>query len=152
VFRAHADRLSYKTTAAFNYRDLYCWRHSIRQAGNVLLVEVVIPETHGWVRRHPLGHHDAVFTGSRERTESEYQGLLHRTGLTLLKTTPLPQNSAFSRPHLPKTDSANGFPERNWPGPAALDCRSPYAGPLIAGSAGRAGLADGGDVRASGGH
>src|SRR5215216_6662055 len=58
VFRAHADCRSFQT-AAFNYRDLYCWRHSIRQAGNVLLVEVVIPQTHRWVRRHPLGHHDA---------------------------------------------------------------------------------------------
>jgi hypothetical protein len=54
-----------------------------------------------------------VFTGGRERTESEYQDLLHRAGLTLVKTTPLSQNSAFSRPHLPKTDSASGFPERN---------------------------------------
>ena len=43
-----------------------------------------------------------VFTGSRERTESEYQDLLHRTGLTLVMATPLSQNSAFSRPHLPK--------------------------------------------------
>jgi len=29
-----------------------------------------------------------VFTGSLERTESEYQDLLHRAGLTLVKTTP----------------------------------------------------------------
>jgi hypothetical protein len=29
-----------------------------------------------------------VSTGSRERTESEYQDLFHRTGLTLLQTTP----------------------------------------------------------------
>jgi hypothetical protein len=29
-----------------------------------------------------------VFTGSRERTEDEYQDLLHRAGLTLIKTTP----------------------------------------------------------------
>jgi hypothetical protein len=29
-----------------------------------------------------------AFTGSRERTESEYQDLLHRAGLTLVKTTP----------------------------------------------------------------
>jgi C-methyltransferase len=29
-----------------------------------------------------------VFTGSRERTESEYRELLHRAGLTLVKTTP----------------------------------------------------------------
>jgi hypothetical protein len=42
-----------------------------------------------------------VFTGSREHTESEYQNLLHRAGLTLVKTTPMPHNSAFSRPHLP---------------------------------------------------
>ena len=29
-----------------------------------------------------------VFTGIRERTEGEYQDLLHRAGLTLVKTTP----------------------------------------------------------------
>jgi Lhr-like helicase len=46
-----------------------------------------------------------VFTGSRERTESEYQHLLHRAGLRLVKTTTLPHHSALSRPHLPKTDS-----------------------------------------------
>jgi hypothetical protein len=50
-----------------------------------------------------------VFTSSRERTESEYDDLLHRAGLALVKTTPLPHNSAFSRPHLPKTNSAGGF-------------------------------------------
>jgi len=29
-----------------------------------------------------------VFTGIRERTEGEYQDLLHRAGLTLVKTAP----------------------------------------------------------------
>jgi hypothetical protein len=29
-----------------------------------------------------------VFTGSRERTAGEYQDLLHRAGLRLIKTTP----------------------------------------------------------------
>jgi hypothetical protein len=33
-----------------------------------------------------------VFTGIRERTEGEYHDLLHRAGLTLVKTTPLPHN------------------------------------------------------------
>ena len=82
-------------------------------AGNVLLIEVVIPQCTAGSDATRLDTTMLVFTGSRERTESEYQNLLHRTGLTLVKTTPLPQNSAFSRPHLPKTDSANGFPKRN---------------------------------------
>jgi hypothetical protein len=82
-------------------------------AGNVLLVEVVIPQRTAGSDATRLHTTMLVVTGSRERTEIEYQDLLHRAGLTLVKTTPLPHNSAFSRPHLPKTNSASGFPERN---------------------------------------
>ena len=57
MFRAHADRLSYQTTAAFNCRDLYCWRHSIRPAMSSLSRSN--SPTHGWIRRHPLRHHGA---------------------------------------------------------------------------------------------
>ena len=86
MFRAYADRLSHQTTAAFNYRDLFCWRHSIRQAGNVLLVEVVIPQRTAGSEATGLDTAMLVLTGSQERTESEYQDLLHRAGLTLVKT------------------------------------------------------------------
>jgi hypothetical protein len=82
-------------------------------AGDVLLVGVVIAQRTAGSDATRLDTTMLVFTGSLERTKSEYQDLLHRAGLTLVKTTPLPHNSAFSRPHLPKTDSANGFPERN---------------------------------------
>jgi hypothetical protein len=85
VFRAHADHLSYQTTAAFNYRDLYCWRHSIRPAMSSLSRSLF---SHGWVRRHPLGHHDAGLHRQPGTHESEYRNLLHRAGLTLVKTTP----------------------------------------------------------------
>jgi hypothetical protein len=44
-----------------------------------------------------------VFTGSLERTESEYQDLLHRAGLTLVKTTATASQLSISKPHLPKT-------------------------------------------------
>ena len=81
-------------------------------AGNVLLVEVVIPQRTAGSDATRLDTTMLVFTGSRERTESEYQDLLHCAGLTLVKTTPTASNSAFSRSHLPKTDSASGFPER----------------------------------------
>ena len=57
-------------------------------AGNVLLVEVVIPQRTIGSDATRLDTTMLVFTGSRERTESEYQNLLHRTGLTLLKTAP----------------------------------------------------------------
>ena len=53
-----------------------------------------------------------VFTGSRERTESEYQDLLHCAGLTLVKTTPTASQLSIFEVTLPKTDSASGFPER----------------------------------------
>src|SRR5215218_10868343 len=40
-----------------------------------------------------------VFTSSRERTESEHQDLLHRAGLTLVKTTPHCLTTQHSRGH-----------------------------------------------------
>lgn len=57
-------------------------------AGNVLPVEVVIPQLTAGSDATGLATTMLVFTGSRERTESEYQNLLHRAGLTLVKTTP----------------------------------------------------------------
>jgi hypothetical protein len=112
VFRAHADRLSYQTTAAFNYRDLYYWRHSIRPASPPCRGRYT--PTHGWgPDATGLDTTMLIFTGSRERTESEYQDLLHRAGLTLAKTTATASPLSIFRPHLPKTDSASGFPERN---------------------------------------
>jgi hypothetical protein len=57
-------------------------------AGNVLPVEVVIPQRTAGSDATRLDTTMLVFTGSRERTESEYQDLLHRAGLTLVKTTP----------------------------------------------------------------
>jgi hypothetical protein len=80
VFRAHADRLSHQTTAAFNYRDLF--------AGGTASGRQRPPcrgrysPTHHWVQSTGLDTTMLVFTGSRERTESEYQDLLHRAGLT----------------------------------------------------------------------
>jgi hypothetical protein len=108
VFRPHADRLSYQTTAALN--SLSCIAGGTASVGNVIHIEGVIPQrTAG--SDAPAWTHDAGL--HRERTESEYQDLLHRAGLTLVKTTPLRHNSAFPRSHLPKTDSASGFPEHN---------------------------------------
>jgi hypothetical protein len=57
-------------------------------AGNVLLIEVVIPQPKAGSDATHLDTTMLVFTGSRERTKSEYQDLLHRAGLTLVKTTP----------------------------------------------------------------
>jgi hypothetical protein len=57
-------------------------------AGNVLLVEVVIPQRTAGSDATRLDTTMLVFTGSPERTESEYQDLLHRAGLTLVKTAP----------------------------------------------------------------
>jgi O-methyltransferase domain len=57
-------------------------------AGKVLLVEAVIPQGTAGSDATSLDTTMLVFTGSRERTESEYQDLLHRAGLTLVKTTP----------------------------------------------------------------
>jgi hypothetical protein len=57
-------------------------------AGKVLLVEVVIPQGTAGSDATSLDTRMLVFTGSRERTEGEYRDLLHRAGLTLVKTTP----------------------------------------------------------------
>jgi hypothetical protein len=57
-------------------------------AGNVLFVEVVIPQRTAGSDATRLDTTMLVFTGSRERTESEYQDVLHRAGLTIVKTTP----------------------------------------------------------------
>jgi hypothetical protein len=86
VFSAHADRLSYQTTA-FNYGDLCCWRHSIRPAMSSLSRSLFPQRTAGSDATR-LDTTILVVTGGRERTDNEYQHLLHRAGLTLVKTTP----------------------------------------------------------------
>jgi hypothetical protein len=65
VFRAHADHLSYQTTAAFNYRDLYCWSHSIRPAMSSLSRS--FPQRTAGSDATGLDTTMLVFTGSRER-------------------------------------------------------------------------------------
>ena len=63
-------------------------RTAMAPAGKVLLVEVVVPQGTAGYDATSLDTAMLVFTGSRERTEGEYLGLLHRAGLTLVKTTP----------------------------------------------------------------
>jgi hypothetical protein len=63
-------------------------RTALGPAGRVLIVEVVIPQGTAGSGATRLDTTMLVFTGSRERTEGEYQDLLHRAGLTLVKTTP----------------------------------------------------------------
>jgi hypothetical protein len=63
-------------------------RTAMAPAGKVLLVEAVIPEGTAGADATRVDITMLVFTGSRERTESEYRDLLHRAGLTLVKTTP----------------------------------------------------------------
>jgi hypothetical protein len=59
-----------------------------------VLVEFVIPQGAAAADMTRLDTTMLVFTGSRERTESEYAELLQRAGLKLLKTQPTA--SAFS--------------------------------------------------------
>ena len=63
-------------------------RTAMGPAGKVLLVEVVIPQRTAGSDATRLDTTMLVCTGSRERTKSEYRDLLHRAGLTLIKTTP----------------------------------------------------------------
>jgi hypothetical protein len=143
VFRAHADRLSYQTTAAFNYRDLYCWGHSIRPAMSSLSRSLFPKRTAGSDATR-LDTTMLVSTGSRERTESEYQDLFHRTGLTLLQTTPtaselsiLEATPAQRRTALTVSPSATGLDQLRWTAEArmpvvlraqpAVEMRSPSA-------------------------
>jgi hypothetical protein len=63
-------------------------RTAMAPEGKVLLVEAVIPEGTAGADATRVDTTMLVFTGSRERTESEYRDLLHRAGLTLVKTTP----------------------------------------------------------------
>jgi O-methyltransferase domain len=63
-------------------------RTAMAPAGKVVLVEAVIPQDTAGSDATRLDTTMLVFTGSRERTEDEYQALLHRAGLTLIKTTP----------------------------------------------------------------
>ena len=54
----------------------------------MIIVEVAIPQGTAGSDATRLDTTMLVFTGSRERTEREYRELLHRAGLTLVKTTP----------------------------------------------------------------
>jgi hypothetical protein len=63
-------------------------RTAMAPTGQVLLVEVVIPEGTAGADATSLDTTMLVFTGSRERSEAEYRNLLHRAGLTLVKITP----------------------------------------------------------------
>jgi hypothetical protein len=69
VFRAHADRLSYQTTAALN--SLSCIAGATASAGNVIHIEVVIPQHTAGSDATRLGTTMLVFPGIRERTEGE---------------------------------------------------------------------------------
>jgi len=63
-------------------------RTAMAPAGKVLLIETVIPQGTAGSDATRVDTTMLVFTGSRERTESEYRDLLHRAGLTLVKSTP----------------------------------------------------------------
>ena len=63
-------------------------RTAMLPAGKVMLIETVIPEGTAGSDATRVDTTMLVFTGSRERTESEYRDLLQRTRLTLVKTTP----------------------------------------------------------------
>jgi len=63
-------------------------RTAMTPGGTVLLVEVLVPEGTAGSDATRLDTTMLVFTGSRERTEREYQELLHRAGLTLNRITP----------------------------------------------------------------
>jgi hypothetical protein len=69
-------------------------RSAMAPGGRVLLVEFVIPQGAAAADMTRLDATMLVFTGSRERTESEYAELLQRAGLKLLTTHPTA--SAFS--------------------------------------------------------
>jgi hypothetical protein len=71
-----------------------------------------------------------VFTGSRESTEGEDQDLLYRAGLTRVKTTPLASQLNTFQATPAQDGEHQQFPELSRPGAAALDCPSPYAGPV----------------------
>ena len=63
-------------------------RTAMTPDGTVILVEIVVPEGTAGSDATRLDTTMLVFTGSRERTEREYQELLHRAGLTLNRITP----------------------------------------------------------------
>jgi hypothetical protein len=63
-------------------------RSALAPDGRVLLVEFVIPQGDIAADMTRLDATMLVFTGSRERTESEYAELLQRAGLRLLRTHP----------------------------------------------------------------
>jgi hypothetical protein len=63
-------------------------RTAMAPAGKVLVIEAVILQNTARSEATGVDTTMLVFTGSRERTEGEYRDLLHRAGLTLVKTTP----------------------------------------------------------------
>src|SRR5215207_9392175 len=69
VFRPPADRLSYQTTAALN--SLSCIAGGTASAGNVIHIEVVIPQSTAESDATRLDTTMLVVTGIRERTEGE---------------------------------------------------------------------------------
>lgn len=65
-------------------------RASIRPGGRVAIIETLLPER---VEPHPgylMDLNMMVMTGGRERSASEFQALLERTGFTLESVTPTP--------------------------------------------------------------
>ena len=69
-------------------------RSNMAPNGRILLIEFVLPQGAAASSMFDLDMTMLVFTGSRERTESEYAELLQRAGLKLL--TIHPTTSAFS--------------------------------------------------------
>src|SRR5215218_6201934 len=86
VFRPHADHLSYQTTATLN--SLSCIAGCTASGRQRPPCRGRVPQSTAEYDATRLDTTMLVFTGIRERTEGEYQDLLHRAGLTLVKTTP----------------------------------------------------------------
>jgi hypothetical protein len=86
--------------------------------------------THGWVRRHPLGHHNAGVHRQRgtHRGRVIRPAPLRRADIRQDHTTC--HRTQYSRGHTCPRRTALEGAEPNRPGPAALDCRRPYTGPL----------------------
>jgi hypothetical protein len=83
-------------------------RTAMGPAGKVLLVEVVIPQRTAASDASRLDTTMLVFTGSSERTKSEYRDLLHPAGLTLIKTTPTASPFSILEATPAEDGSANG--------------------------------------------
>ena len=109
MFRPHAERLSYQTTAALN--SLTGIAGGTASAGNVIHIEVVIPQRTAGSDATRLDTTMPVFTGNAPRASIKTCSIVqdwHSSRPPHCHTT---QHSRA--PQLPKTDSANGFPEHN---------------------------------------